>query len=193
MSSRRARKDEGPPFHLLDYDPTRALPDLNARYESNLVSRQAFDAESRRILKGGEPRTGQTPKSSSHFPLSHFSPCQPPPPSRTIASRPHRISDMGAHMIDRIQYGYDPSGNRTWRKNLAAEEGGQDNAYRHDGLYQVTESALGTLNLNQSAIGAIPSEEEAFAYDPSGNWTHFTKRADGAPVIDQSRVSNRDN
>jgi hypothetical protein len=88
-------------------------------------------------------------------------------------------------MIDRIQYGYDPAGNRTWRKDLAATDGGQDNAYRYDDFYQVEDAALGTLNINRSAIGAIPSEEEVFAHDPSGNWTHFT--------LDEGRVSAQDN
>ena len=95
--------------------------------------------------------------------------------------------------LDRIQYGYGPAGNRTWRKNLAALNGGQDNAWNYDGLYQVKDAALGTLNLNQTAIGGIPTEEQSFAYDPTGNWTHTTRAADGADTLDQSRVSNRDN
>ena len=99
----------------------------------------------------------------------------------------------GGSELDRIQYGYDRANNRTWRRNLAAEDGGQDNAYGYDGLYQVKQAALGTLNLNQTAIGAIPSENEDFDYDPTGNWTHYTRSADGTEELDQSRVSNQDN
>lgn len=103
------------------------------------------------------------------------------------------VKTTGGTELDRIQYGYNRVGNRTWRKNLAATEGGQDNAYRYDGLYQLEESALGTLNLNQTAIGAIPAEQEDFAYDPAGNWTNYTVNEAGSEVLDQSRVNNQDN
>ncbi|NOY00629.1 MAG: RHS repeat-associated core domain-containing protein [Verrucomicrobia bacterium] len=103
------------------------------------------------------------------------------------------VMTSGGAARDRIQYGYDRASNRVWRKNLAATSGGQDNAYNYDGLYQVKRAELGTLNLNQSAIGAIPAQAEDFSYDPSGNWTHYTQSEDGTEMLDQSRVSNQDN
>ncbi|MCB1077381.1 MAG: RHS repeat-associated core domain-containing protein, partial [Verrucomicrobiae bacterium] len=103
------------------------------------------------------------------------------------------VTTSGGAVRDRIQYGYDRANNRTWRRNLAATDGGQDNAYGYDGLYQVKQAALGTLNLNQTAIGSIPAEDELFDYDPTGNWTHYNRSADGNGVLDQSRISNQDN
>ena len=102
-------------------------------------------------------------------------------------------NSAGTEVRDRIQYGYDRAGNRTWRKNLAATAGDQDFAYGYDGLYQVKESALGALNLNQTAIGGIPAEDESFDYDPQGNWTRYQREEDGEEILDQSRVNNRDN
>jgi len=57
----------------------------------------------------------------------------------------------------------------------------------------VKETALGTLNLNQTAVGGVPEEEENFEYDPIGNWTRYRKVEDGSESLNQSRVSNRDN
>ena len=60
-------------------------------------------------------------------------------------------------------------------------------------LYQVKQNAVGTLNTNQTAIGAIPGEQENFSYDPTGNWTNYTRAENGTEVLDQSRVNNQDN
>ena len=103
------------------------------------------------------------------------------------------IKTPGASVRDRIQYGYDRANNRTWRKNLAATNKGKDNAYQYDGLYQVKQNAVGTLNTNQTAIGAIPGEQEDFSYDPTGNWTNYQRSENGTEVLDQSRVNNQDN
>jgi len=103
------------------------------------------------------------------------------------------IASSDGAIKDRIQYGYDMSGNRTWRKNLAAPDGGQDFAYRYDGLSQVTGSALGTLNLNQTAIGGIPAQEESFGYDATGNWLQYQRNDNGIVALNQTRKSNKDN
>ena len=95
-------------------------------------------------------------------------------------------------MKDRIQYGYDRAGNRTWRKNLVAPEN-QDQHYLYDPLYQVTEAARGNLNLNQTAIGGIPAQRQTFTYDPTGNWDHYTTTEDGVEVLDQTRIHNQAN
>ncbi len=98
----------------------------------------------------------------------------------------------GATMLDRVQYGYDRSGSRTWRRDLAAPAG-HDEFFRYDALHQVTDLARGNLNLNQTAIGGIPAFEERFDYDPTGNWNRYTSATDGTETLDQTRVNNRDN
>ena len=94
---------------------------------------------------------------------------------------------------DRFQWGYDRAGNRTWKATLAATSGGQDEKYEHDTLYQVTDFARGTLNINRSAIGAIPANEQTWTYDPTGNWDRYTTADDGTETLDQTRVHNQDN
>jgi RHS repeat-associated protein len=96
-------------------------------------------------------------------------------------------------VLDRFQYGYDAAGNRLWKKNLAATSGGQDEFYGYDRLYQVTASARGNLNLNRTAIGAVPAQAEAFGYDSTGNWETYQQQSNGTTVLDQSRVHNLDN
>ncbi len=96
-------------------------------------------------------------------------------------------------MVDRIQYGYDRANNRTWRKNLAATSGDQDQAWTYDGLYQVKSGALGALNINQTAIGGVPARAEAWNYDPTGNWQRWQKSTEGELQLDQTRIHNRDN
>jgi|GEM_PF-2334687 len=103
------------------------------------------------------------------------------------------VTTAGGAVRDQFQWGYDRSSNRTWRANLAATGGGQDEAYGYDGLYQVKEFAQGTLNTNRTGIGAIPVEEEGFRYDPTGNWLGYKKSEDGAIVLDQTRSNNQDN
>jgi len=94
--------------------------------------------------------------------------------------------------IDAWQWGFNEASNRTWKKNLVASSG-QDEAYGHDGLYQVIRDAVGTLNTNRTAIGGVPGEEEDFSYDPTGNWLGYRKSEDGAAVLNQSRSNNQDN
>ena len=94
--------------------------------------------------------------------------------------------------IDEWQWGYNKASNRTWKKNLVASSG-QDEAYGYDGLYQVIRDAVGTLNTNRTSIGGVPEEEEDFTYDPTGNWLGYRKDTNGTAVLDQSRLSNKDN
>ncbi|MGE0413959.1 MAG: RHS repeat-associated core domain-containing protein [Verrucomicrobiales bacterium] len=110
---------------------------------------------------------------------------------RTVQMR-WQVSGTGA-LRDGYQWGYDRASHRTWRRNLAATSGGQDEAYTYDGLHQVTGDQRGTLNLNQTGIGAVPATTEAFAYDPTGNWLRYATQADGAVTLDQSRTNNQAN
>src|SRR5690606_30442930 len=58
---------------------------------------------------------------------------------------------------------------------------------------QVKQAALGSLNINRTAIGGVPEKEEDFGYDPAGNWTRYVDKADGGTVLDQTRANNKDN
>ena len=61
--------------------------------------------------------------------------------------------------LERLQYGFDRDSRRTWRRRVVTT--GEDNAYGYDGLSQVTQSALGNLNQNATAISAkVPAEVE---------------------------------
>jgi len=104
------------------------------------------------------------------------------------------VMSSGGAVRDRFQYRYDSASQRTWNSNLAASAGdGQDDFYNYDGLYQVTKAARGELNINQTAIGAIPTKEETFSYDPTGNWTQYIGKSDGTTDLDQTRKNNKDN
>ena len=94
--------------------------------------------------------------------------------------------------LDQFQWGYDRASNRKWKENLVASED-QDEHYNYDGLYQVEQFDRGNLNINRSAIGGIPSAEEDFQYDPTGNWKRYTFAEDGTVNLDQTRKHNKDN
>jgi RHS repeat-associated protein len=57
----------------------------------------------------------------------------------------------------------------------------------------VTRSALGNLNLNTTAISAVPVQEERWDYDPTGNWRGYQVEADGGITLDQGRVHDKGN
>jgi len=93
-----------------------------------------------------------------------------------------------------IAYGYDRASRRTWRKDLTpASDAEFDRTYGYDALGQVKTANRGTLNLNQTGIGGIPQEAEAWQYDEQGNWLAYDKAEDGTSVIDQTRRSNQSN
>ena len=93
--------------------------------------------------------------------------------------------------LDRSQYGFDRDSRRTWQKRpLTITE---DLHYQYDGLSQVTNSARGALNINTTAIAGRPVNEEAFDYDPTGNWQGYNAKANGVTTLDQNRVHDRGN
>ncbi len=111
---------------------------------------------------------------------------------RTVDMRWIKTSDQSS--LSRIQYGYDRLNRRLWRQDLAAPaDTQQDRFYGYDGLSQVTDSALGNLNINRTSIAGIPAQKEVFDYDAIGNWKQYLRQADGATTLDQKRTSNRDN
>lgn len=93
--------------------------------------------------------------------------------------------------VERIQYGFNANSWRTWhRRNLSQS---WDQYFGYDGLGQVTQSQRGDLNLNLTAVGAIPQQAEQWQYDPTGNWQRYQIFADGAGVLDQPREHDRGN
>jgi RHS repeat-associated protein len=111
---------------------------------------------------------------------------------RTVDMRWIKTSDSSS--LSRIQYGYDKMSRRLWRQDLAAPaDTKQDRFYSYDGLGQVTDSTLGNLNINRTAIAGIPAQREAFDYDSIGNWKQYLRQANGDTTLDQKRTSNQDN
>lgn len=100
-----------------------------------------------------------------------------------VESMPWKV---GSSSVDVFQYGYTPSSFRRFRRN-AAGPSGQDEAYGHDLLQQVTSRGKGTLNVGATGIAGIPSEEENFTYDPAGNWLRYLRDESGAVAVDQAR------
>ena len=109
---------------------------------------------------------------------------------RTV-DMPWRTGATNPVTVDRFHWGYNELGDRTWKTLPITED--HDEKYNYDGLRQVVERSVGNLNLNQSAIAAVPEELELFTFDPTGNWSAYQKNEDGSSSIDQSRVNNRDN
>ncbi|MCB1208222.1 MAG: RHS repeat-associated core domain-containing protein [Verrucomicrobiales bacterium] len=108
---------------------------------------------------------------------------------RTVDLRWTMISS--GTMLERLQYGFDRDNRRTWRRRPLTTGG--DDHYGYDGLGQVISSARGNLNLNTTAIAGRPASDEAWNYDPTGNWQSWSLAADGLPANTQNRVHDRGN
>jgi RHS repeat-associated protein len=93
--------------------------------------------------------------------------------------------------LEQTQYGFDRNGRRTWQKRPLTSM--QDQSYQYDALNQVNSAARGSLNLNGAAISGIPSLEESWNYDPTGNWRGYHTAANGAVTLEQQRVHDRGN
>jgi RHS repeat-associated protein len=107
--------------------------------------------------------------------------------------KPH-TGDSGFDTLVNVQWGYNRASQKTWRKDLLAPSStGQDQHFGYDGLYQVTERQRGLLNVNTTAVGGVPAQQENFSYDETGNWITYKQSNEGALGIDQSRVNNRSN
>jgi hypothetical protein len=95
-----------------------------------------------------------------------------------------------------LQYGYNRSSNRTYRKDLVTQGAGQDldELYLYDGLNQLKKFHRGLLVDDNTAI-ASPGLQQGWDFDATGNWKNFTQfdPADADQTIDQQRVHNRAN
>lgn len=107
----------------------------------------------------------------------------------------HRYSGTPAD-LERIKYGYDRVGSRTYRENIVADAhgGGFDELYDYDGLNQLKSFKRGDLNTNKDAIAGLEFAQE-WGLDATGNWSTFKEDNDGngAWNLNQIRVHNKGN
>ena len=95
-------------------------------------------------------------------------------------------------ILEQNQYGFDRNSRRTWQKRPLT--GTQDLHHDYDALSQITGFARGSLNLNTTAISAIPAAEENWNYDPTGNWRGYQREVNGGGLLaNQHRVHDRGN
>ena len=81
--------------------------------------------------------------------------------------------DYGSSMdVDRIQYGYDRAGNRTYRDNLVADALSKhfDELYSYDGINRLKDMDRGTLNDSKNEISNLQFAE-CWSLDETGNWS----------------------
>ena len=93
--------------------------------------------------------------------------------------------------VDRIKYGYDRASNRIWRQNPVATAAGAqfDEFYTNDGLQRLKDMQRGTLNSTNTAI-TVPTFEQCWTLDPTGNWLGFHEATLGGWPLDQARTAN---
>jgi RHS repeat-associated protein len=95
---------------------------------------------------------------------------------------------------DRLQYGYDRAGNRTYREQTVDANSHHDEVYAHDAVNRLTDFDRGTINAGKDAISTLKSAQ-AWSLDPTGNWSGFKEDGDGNSAwnLEQSRTSNKVN
>ena len=96
--------------------------------------------------------------------------------------------------VDRIKYGYDRAGNRTFREQTCDPNSNHDEVYGHDGVNRLTDFDRGTINGNKDAISTLKFAQQ-WSLDPTGNWSGFKEDSDGDSMwdLEQSRTSNEVN
>jgi RHS repeat-associated protein len=98
--------------------------------------------------------------------------------------------------VDRIKYGYDRNGNRTYRENTVATAAGVylDELYGHDLIDRLKTMERGSLNLQHSTINNLQFAQR-WGLDATGNWRNFLEDSDGNGTwdLDQTRTANKVN
>jgi RHS repeat-associated protein len=96
--------------------------------------------------------------------------------------------------VDRIKYGYDRAGNRTYREQTCDSNSYHDEVYGYDDINRLTEFDRGVINANKDAISTLKFAQE-WSLDSTGNWAGFKEDDDGDSSwdLDQSRTSNKVN
>jgi RHS repeat-associated protein len=101
------------------------------------------------------------------------------------------VKSSDGSVIERSGYGFDASSRRIWQTRPLTDT--QDQQYGYDALSQVSVAARGCLNAQGTAICGIPAAQEAWDYDPTGNWRGYHQLTNGASTLDQGRVHDRGN
>ena len=106
----------------------------------------------------------------------------------------NRWYDYGSSAdVDRIKYGYNRAGNRTYRENTVADALGKhfDELYGNDAIQRLKDLERGTLNAGKTAV-TDESYAECWSLDPTGNWKKYLEddNGDGMWDLNQSRTSN---
>ena len=92
---------------------------------------------------------------------------------------------------ERIKYGYDRAGNRTYREVTLDPGDAHDELYGYDGSHRLAEFERGSLSGAKDAISSLEFAQQ-WSLDPTGNWSGFKQDADGDSTwdLDQSRSHN---
>ena len=108
----------------------------------------------------------------------------------------NKLWDKAGTALVQLQYGYDRSSNRKYRKDLVAQSVSQDldELYQYDGLNQLKKFHRGLLVDGDTAI-ASPGLQQGWNFDATGNWKNFIQfdPGDAGQTLDQQRVHNRAN
>ena len=93
--------------------------------------------------------------------------------------------------VDRILYGYDRLGNRTFREQTCDPNSHHDEVYGYDSVNRLTGFDRGTINGNKDAISTLKFAQQ-WSLDPTGNWPRFKEDDDDDSSwdLEQSRTSN---
>jgi YD repeat-containing protein len=98
--------------------------------------------------------------------------------------------------VDRIKYGYDRNGNRTYRENTVAASYGKnfDEKYEHDLIDRLKHMERGRLTAGKDGV-TDKTFAQCWSLDETGNWKKFLEDSDGDGTWDlnQFRTANRVN
>ncbi|QGQ25646.1 hypothetical protein F1728_24495 [Gimesia benthica] len=98
--------------------------------------------------------------------------------------------------VERIQYGYDRVGSRTYRKNVVADTLSKkfDELYNYDGINRLKDIDRGKLNSLKDAITDLQFAE-CWSLDQTGNWSNYRQddTGNGTWDLNQSRTNNKVN
>lgn len=95
-----------------------------------------------------------------------------------------------------LQYGYDRSSNRTYRRDEVARSAGKsfDELYEYDQLNQLKKFHRGWL-VGENRVIESPGLQQGWQFDATGNWVNFTQfdPAHATKTLDQQRLHNQVN
>ncbi len=167
---------------IIDSTPNQHLADFSYLGSSSVVKQESPQANLQYTLvsltSSNDPDTGDI--------YSGF--------DRFGRVKDNRWYDYGSSTdVDRIEYGYNRAGNRTYRENTVANTQGKhfDELYGNDLIQRLKDLERGTLNANKDGV-TDKSFAECWSLDETGNWKKFLEdnNGDGAWDLNQSRTSN---